>query len=156
MILYFFISLLFANSSADHEFKMSVCEIVYEENAQHFQVHFYLFQDDLKEAVYGDPESPLLEKEKIASYILAKTKIELKDKNVELMQREMKEKDDQVMMTFFSEKINIEHYSTLSISNQIMIEKFRTQTNMVYVSLPNRSKWTQILNAQKTEAVYEL
>ena len=155
LVLYFLISLITTASPFEHDFKMSVCEMVYDGLNQQFEVRYYLFQDDLKEVVYGDPFSAHLEEEKVVSYILEKTKIKLADKYIELKYKELKEKEDQVLVTFTSGKINITDYSTLFISNQIMIEKFRTQTNLVYVILPNRPKWTQILNAGKTKAVYE-
>jgi hypothetical protein len=52
-----------------HDFKMSVCEIVYVPENQGFDVKFYLFADDLKAAVYGNPEAAELAAEVAGNYV---------------------------------------------------------------------------------------
>ena len=136
---------------ATHPFKMSVCEISYVEEKKSFDVRFYLFQDDLKETLYSDPESPILRIDSVTNYILKKVRLSLADQQVSLNFKEFKEKEDQVMVVFQSDKIILQPKPNLLVSNRLLIEKFKTQTNMVYLSLPGRSKLTQILNAKKTE-----
>ncbi len=142
-------------STTFHPFKMSVCEITYIEEKEIFDVRFYVFQDDLKETLYGDPQSPNLAADSASSYILKKVKLSLSGQPVHLAFSEMKEKEDQVMVVFHSGKINLHTNPNLLVSNCLLIEKFRKQTNMVYLSLPGRPKLTQILNAGKTEGRFD-
>ena len=55
--------------AADHDFKMSVCEIVYQPELSNFEIQLYIFQDDLKETIYGNPEAERLESHPVAEYI---------------------------------------------------------------------------------------
>ena len=155
MLLFSFIILfLSATTPADHDFKMSVCELEYAAPQSAFHIRLYIFQDDLKKGIYDDPDAPRLETQKVVDYILKKVTLYVDDENIPFYFSEIKEKEDQVQVVFISEKITLSPTTRLELINQLLIEKFRTQINMVYLSLPGRSKLTRILNAQKTKAAF--
>ncbi len=142
-------------SHAAHEFKMSVCEIVYSQKEEAFDVKFYLFQDDLKETLYGDPGADHLEADAVKNYILQKVKLSINGQGQPLAFRSMKNKEDQVLVVFSTPRHTLSNTSSILISNQLLVEKFRKQTNMVFVEMPGRAKLTQVLNAKKTEGEFE-
>ena len=152
MILQIVITFLLTVTPNDHDFKMSVCEITYVETQSRFEVKLYLFQDDLKEAIYGDPHASELKPEDVSSYISTKVKLTVDGQPMTLSLQEIKEKEDQAMVVFYSEKLNISLSPKMVITNQLLLEKFRQQTNMVYLLLPGRAKITQIIIGSKTEA----
>ena len=135
---------------------MSVSEVEYSAMTESFEVRVYLFQDDLKEAVYGDPLSPLLENAAISEYILAHIELEIDNEPVPLSFIELKERKDQVQVIFTTKKVNLKGANNVLISNELLIETFPKQTNMVYLSLPDKSRLTQILNAVKTIGEFEI
>lgn len=155
MPIYLFISILLFAAPAAHDFKMSVCEINYLAEKESFQVRFYIFQDDLKEALYGDPLSDKMEEERVVEYILEKIKIQSDGQPISLAFSEIKEREDQIKVVFNTSKIKAETISKLLVSNQLLLEKFKSQTNMVYVTLPGQTKKTMILNAGKTDGLFE-
>ena len=56
LIVKFLASIFFAFGNApaaDHDFKMSVCEVIYSAESEAFEVKFYLFTDDLTAALHG-------------------------------------------------------------------------------------------------------
>ncbi len=156
MVVHFFLSFLLCSSFATHEFKMSVCEIVYSEEKEIFDVKFYLFQDDLKEAIYGDPKAGNLEADSVRNYILQKVKLSVNRQEQPLIFQSIQNKNDQVQVTFSTPKHIHSNISNILVSDQLLIEKFSKQTNMVFVEMPGRSKLTQILDVKKTEGTFEV
>lgn len=141
--------------TADHEFKMSVCEITYQEEKALFSLRFYLFQDDLKEALYGDPEAADIKNEDVAEYIQSNIKMHLSDAPLELTFIEMEERGEQVQVVLHSSPSSLPKQPTLLISNELLIEKFKKQTNMVYFTKEDGAKLTLILNARKKEGEFK-
>lgn len=155
MPIYFILSFILSAYPAAHDFKMSVCEINYVAEKESFEVRFYIFQDDLKEALYDNPSADELAEQQVISYILEKVKLRVDGQPISLTFSEMKEREDQVKVVFHSSKFKAENIFNLLISNQLLLEKFKTQTNMVYVTMPGQNKMTKILNAGKNEGVFE-
>ncbi len=149
------ISLVFSFLPVSHDFKMSVCEINYVNENEFFVIRFYLFQDDLKEALYGDPLAHQLDEALVNTYILEKVKIHSNGHPISFTLTAIKEREDQVQVIFQSEKTTTQNLSNLLVSNKLLIEKFRKQTNMVYVTFPGHTKLTKILNIENTEGIFE-
>jgi hypothetical protein len=96
-----------------------------------------------------------MEEERVVEYILEKVKIQSDGQPISLAFSEIKEREDQVKVVFNTSKIKAETISKLLVSNQLLLEKFKSQTNMVYVTLPGQTKKTMILNAGKTNGLFE-
>lgn len=151
-----FLVLLLSQPVFTHEFKMSVCEIQQEGTTSNLSVKFYLFQDDLKEAVYGDPESNVFEEETIIAYVVEKVRISTNGKVNKLIFSKIEKVEDQVKLTFNTEMKSSSSPNELKVNNQLLIEKFRQQTNMVYFTKTDGSKKTLILNKGKTIGKFTL
>jgi hypothetical protein len=143
---------VFLLNAKDHDFKMSVCEIVYSTDNEAFDVKFYLFQDDLKAALYNNPDAPTIEGNKASEYILRHFNLNINGQAQSLVFQSLKEKNDQVLAQFSTQKIPLASLSKMQVKNNLLLEKFREQINMVYALLPGRDKLVQMLNATKTEA----
>ncbi len=145
---------LFAFGNADHDFKMSVTEVVYTEEKKAFDVKFYLFTDDLTATLTGDPLAPLPDSKTIGDYILQHFELGVNGSKQVLSFQSIRQKNDQVLATFstpvFQKKI-----SKITVKNSLLVEKFREQTNMVYAILPGKGRETQLLNAEDVEGEFE-
>lgn len=135
----------------DHDFKMSVCEVVYAPEKEAFDVKFYLFQDDLRAALYGNPNAPDIEENKATDYILHHFNLNINGQSQPITFQSMRGKNDQVLVQFSTVKIPLASISKMQVKNNLFLEKFRDQINMVYAVLPGRDKLTQMLDATRTE-----
>lgn len=134
-----------------HDLKLSVCEIEYRAETESCHLTFYIFQDDLKEALYADPLSPRLEQKDVENYILKRFEWKLNGAKQAIQFRSLREKNDQVAVQFSSENVPNSGLSEIYIKNTLLLEQFRTQVNMVYAIFPPHSKKVQMLTATKTE-----
>ncbi|MEY3050510.1 MAG: hypothetical protein RLY31_295 [Bacteroidota bacterium] len=141
---------------AVHDFKLSVCEIRYEDSLHTYALKFYLFQDDLKAAIYDDPTAPTLSESDVADYIRQHFSFRPDGESVPMQYESMKEKNDQVLVRFTVGGPERATYRHLSIQNTILVEKFRQQSNMVYLYLPGREKATQLFDSRRTVWQYDL
>lgn len=134
-----------------HEFKMSVCEVIYLPENQAFDLKFYLFQDDFKETLYGNPLAEKIEATAARDYILKHFELIVNGQQQPLSYQDMREKSDQVLLQFTSQKIPISGISKIRVKNSLLLEKFRKQINMMYFLFPEKPKQTLMLNATRTE-----
>lgn len=139
-----------------HEFKMSICEIVQSSEGKGFEVRFYLFQDDFKQALYGDPEAQKIESADAKKYINEHTSLTLNNLLVEPRFQSIQEKKDQVLLTFQVDISPNQKIEKIDLSNRLLIEHFSTQVNMVYFVKPDGEKLVQMLDASRTEAGFSL
>lgn len=148
---YFYVPVL-----AVHDFKLSVCEIRYEDSIGTYELKFYLFQDDLKAALYDDPAAPAMAEADVAGYIRQHFTFRPGGETVPLRYESMREKNDQVLVRFTVGGEGPDTYDHLSIRNTILVEKFRQQSNMVYLYLPGKEKASQLFDVRRTSWRYEL
>jgi hypothetical protein len=134
-----------------HDLKLSVCEIEYHSETQTCNLTFFLFQDDLKEALYADPFAPRLEQKDVEAYILKRFEWQLNGKKQEMRFHSLREKNDQIAVQFTSAKTSNSDISEMYVKNTLLVEQFRAQVNMVYAIFPAHSKKVQMLTATKTE-----
>lgn len=137
-------------SPAAHDLKLSVCEMVYQPGNEVFECTFYLFEDDLKHALYGDPFAPQLEQSDAAAYVAERFAWQVNKKTQPMQFHSLRRKNDQVAVQFTSSKIPLNQVSEIHVKNTLLIEKFPAQVNMVYAVLPQQGKKVQMLTAKKT------
>ncbi len=140
-------------AAADHDFKMSVTEVVYSSETKAFEVKFYLFTDDLTATLTGDKNAPLPNSDAIGKYILQHFEMSVNGGKQGLNFQSIRQKNDQVLATF-STPVFTQKISKIKVKNSLIVEKFRDQTNMVYALLPNKGRETKILNAGTTEGEF--
>ena len=151
---YLFLLSLFFQQASRHDFKMSVCEIVYAAENQSFGVSFYLFKDDLGSAIYG--QSPQnITAEAACDYVLKRFSLSVDGAAQALRFRAIQEKNDQVLVQFDTPKISVHTISGIKVRNTLLVEKFASQANMVYVFYPDETnKQTKIFNTANTSAEF--
>ncbi len=139
-----------AHKPQAHDLKLSVCEIAYRQDTESFELTFYLFQDDFKAVLYGNPNAPQIEVRAAAAYVGAHFEWQVNQRRQELRFASMREKNDQVAVQFTSAIIPLNQVSEIHVNSTLLIEKFREQVNMVYAILPQQGKKVQMLTAKKT------
>lgn len=140
--------------AADHDFKMSVTEVVFSEEKKSFEVKFYLFTDDLTATLTGDPLAPLPAQTNISNYILKHFELSVNGSKQVLTFQSIRQKNDQVLATFSTPVFN-QKIKKINVKNSLLIEKFKEQTNMVYALLPGKGRETELLNAGTVEGEFD-
>jgi hypothetical protein len=139
-----------------HDFKMSVCEVTYQPENHVFDVKFYLFEDDFKDALYGDPQATKIDEESAKAYIVKHFELITNQQKQTLSYQSMRNKNDQVLVQFQSQKLPFKGISTIQVKNTILLDKFQKQINMLYLIFPEKPKQTLMLNATRTEGSFSL
>lgn len=132
-----------------HDLKLSVCEIVYQADQSRFELTFYLFQDDLKYALYKNPEAPQLHAKDVSSYVEKHFDWQVNDRQQSMQFISIREKNDQVAVLFRSGNIPLSDISKVAVSSTILTAIFREQVNMVYAIMPGQGRKVQMLNSTK-------
>jgi hypothetical protein len=132
-----------------HDLKLSVCEIVYQADQSRFELTFYLFQDDLKYALYKNPEAPQLRAKDVSSYVEKHFEWQVNDRQQPMQFMAIREKNDQVAVVFRSSSIPLSDISKVAVSSTILTAIFREQVNMVYAVMPGQGRKVQMLNSTK-------
>ncbi len=132
-----------------HEFKMSVCEVVYEPSGRHFGIKAYLFIDDLTEAITGDAQAALPARDQIEQYMQTHLQLHVDGQKQVLTFQSIRQKEDQVQLLFAAPALAAAPLK-VGVSNNILLEKFVEQTNMVYLIMPGSSKKAEALDAKRT------
>lgn len=149
---------LYAGGGALHAFKMSVSEVIYNAQRRGFEVKCYLFQDDLRETLYNDPFNGALSADKVGPYILRNFEMNVNGQAQKLNLAALRTKDDQVLVEFTAPAMPANtKISKVEIRNQLLLDKFSSQVNMVYLYYPDeQNKHTKMFDARKTQAAFEL
>jgi hypothetical protein len=138
-----------------HPFKMSICEIVYLSQTRNFEVKCYLFQDDLREALYNDPLNGALSAEVVTPYIMRQLEIVVDGQKQPLQYQNLRTKDDQVLAQFVTPSLTASGVTKMTVTNRLLIEKFSRQINMVYVYYPTETnKRTKMFDVNKTSEIF--
>ncbi|MCC6724030.1 MAG: hypothetical protein IT258_05930 [Saprospiraceae bacterium] len=153
LVFKFLFPFLFAFGKPDHDFKMSVTEVVYKEETKAFEVKVYLFIDDLTATLTGDPNAALPTSKTIGDYVLKHLELNVNGGKQVLSFQSIRQKNDQVLATF-STPVFTQKIKKINVKNSLLIEKFREQTNMVYALLPGKVRETELLNAGDVEGEF--
>lgn len=157
----FFIFLFFPGFAAqrisvEHDFKMSVCEMIFASQNEDLQLKFYLFQDDLKQALYNNSDAPKIEEQKARDYLFEHFALAADGNPAPLKFESLSLKNDQVLIQFTSPGTRIANLQNLQVTTTILISEFRKQVNMVYLIAPEKDRITLMLHASKTKGVFLL
>jgi len=138
-----------------HDLKMSVCEIAYVQDSGTFNVKFYLFEDDLKVTLYPLMHSGPIAGEDAETYILKHFSMQVNGHPLPLTYTSLREKKDQVLVQFKSPELPGSSLESMQVHNDLPIEQFKRQINMVYLYFPDEdSRKTEMLDATKTLTVF--
>lgn len=127
-----------------HDFKMSVCELIYEPSDRHFEIKVYLFTDDLTQALTGDPRAPLPPREAISQYVQQHLELYVNNSSQQLQFYSIRQKEEQTLLQFRTQSLEGSPAS-IFVKNDLLLEKFSEQSNMVYLVAPGKSKQVEAL-----------
>ena len=138
-----------------HDFKMSVCELIYEPSDRHFEVKVYLFTDDLTQALTGDPRATLPTREAVSQYVQQHLELYVNSSRQELQFYSIRQKEEQTLLQFRTPSMTGSP-SSVFVRNDLLLEKFSEQSNMVYLTAPGKSKQVEALGNNRRNASFGL
>ncbi len=136
-----------------HDFKMSVCELIYEPSDRHFEIKVYLFTDDLTQALTGDPRAPLPPREAISQYVQQHLELYVNNSSQQLQFYSIRQKEEQTLLQFRTQSLEGSPAS-IFVKNDLLLEKFSEQSNMVYLVAPGKSKQVEALGNNRRNASF--
>lgn len=136
-----------------HDFKMSVCELIYEPSDRHFEIKVYLFTDDLTQALTGDPRAPLPPREAISQYVQQHLELYVNNSRQQLQFYSIRQKEEQTLLQFRTQSLEGSPAS-IFVKNDLLLEKFSEQSNMVYLIAPGKSKQVEALGNNRRNASF--
>ncbi|MEM1321694.1 MAG: DUF6702 family protein [Bacteroidota bacterium] len=134
-------------AAEDHKFHLSKCQIDYSVADQALQITLHIFIDDLEEALQTQSTDQLFigtfqehegADQRIFSYIQQKLKLEVDNEavNYGFVGKEVSE--DLQAVWCYLEVTEVASLQSLSVSNDILMETFDDQKNIVAISGPNK------------------
>lgn len=148
----------FSSFAMVHKFYVSVTQIDYNEPKKRIEISTRIFTDDLEKAlneVYAEKlnlatklETPQA-KEKVVSYIKSHLKIDVNNKEKELIYLGSEYEDNLIICYFkidYSKKIG-----TFEVFNDILINKFSEQQNIVHTNIHTHKKSVLLTRDNKSE-----
>lgn len=142
-------------SPPPHDLRMSVCEIEYLPEEQQFELRFFLFGDDFRLGIYGDPLHDPIVPEEAAAYLLDHFLIRFNGEKILVKYKNMLEKAGQTQVQFRTGPV-VQMPSEITIDNTILLEHFPSQVNMHFLLLPGQSRRSLLLKKGKTRGTFEL
>ncbi|MEM9821340.1 MAG: DUF6702 family protein [Bacteroidota bacterium] len=146
-----------------HEYHLSKCNIEYNEKEQALQITLHLFIDDLEEALKHAGSGQLYigtEKEKaeadefIGQYIRQKFWLNDGKQNLSFDFLGKERTEDLAGIYCFLEVTNITNIQELTVTNQVLMEVFDDQKNIVHIVGPNKQmSYFLFQKGQSTESV---
>jgi len=142
LTLYFFLT-----ASSLHDFFVSITQIDHSEEAQSLQLTFKFFTDDLEKVLEEQGTGKLYlgtEKEAeetntyIQRYLLQKIELEVNDTLVDLTYLGKEQEEDVTWCYMEVEKIK--KVESLKVRNQLFLETFEEQTNIVHTHIHQQKK----------------
>lgn len=142
---------------ADHDFKLSITEVVLPQNeGDTCFVKCYIFHDDLKMALYGRPDADSIITADASGYLDQQLKLQLKDQPVDLHFHSFREKADQVLITFAVADFPKGKTKEVTLQNKILVDQFPGQKNMVYLYDTNGKKQAAMCDTDQSSAHFKL
>ncbi len=137
------------NSSFDHKFYVSKCLIEFNSEAKALQISLHLFVDDLEEAlqlkgieqqrISSDKEHPEAELH-IFQYLQQHLQIQIDGTNVQFDFIGKEPSADLQAIWCYLEVSEIESINRLSVSNNVLMEVFEDQKNIIHISVDKKAK----------------
>jgi hypothetical protein len=145
-----------------HPFYISLTEVRYNSGSQRFEVAQKIFWDDLEEvlaAESGDavnflnPKDPEVLHMVLSNYLLTKNKVKVDGRSLELKFLGYEVEEDAAWFYLESEKAK--KPKELWVSNELLIDQFPGQQNIVHIYLDKKPK-TLMLDKRKREGSVQL
>ena len=135
-----------------HPLHISVTEITFDKEENELEIMIRVFTDDLEHAIQKEKRNDklnLLKPESVTTdhvaweYLQPKLKITV-DGEAQLVKYLGHEKDEDVLI-FYIQVQPVERFETISITNSIITELYEDQTNLVNVSVDDKTKSLRLM-----------
>lgn len=157
----FILSFLMSFSASKHEYYLSVTDVDYIEDKNTIQIISRVFVDDFENVLKKRYQKPfvLIEGNEIEEtetyidrYINQKFSVEVDGKPTQLNYLGYKYKDDMVFL--FIEINNIKPFSKITIKDEILIDLFKTQKNLIHFTAKNFKQSFILENDLETKTLH--
>jgi len=134
-------------TAPEHEYHLSKCNIEFDEKEQTLQITMHLFIDDLEEALrqggvdqlFIGTEKEVAEAEKyISRYLSQRFQLSDGSRNFSFDFLGKERTEDLAAIYCFLEVSNVSALQELTITNQVLMEVFDDQKNIVHFEGPNK------------------
>ncbi len=142
-----------------HDFHISKCIIDYNESEKALQITMHLFIDDFEEAlrrqgkdklhICTEKESPQAE-EYIADYLKQGFRLVVNGEQKAYTFLGKEQSDDLQAMWCYMEIADVNQLSSLEVTNQLLLEVFNDQVNIVQISGPGDQQGYFMFKAEQT------
>ena len=142
-----------------HEFHLSKCQIEFNLNEKALQISMHIFIDDLEEALRKQGSGKLFigtEKEtnKADDYLLKYLKdhfhLKVNDQKVEYEFIGKETSEDLQAIWCYLEITNIEIVESIDVENNLLMEVFADQKNIIHIMMPNKEQGYFMLEKGKS------
>ncbi len=141
--------LLLLISLITHDFHVSKCLVEYNEKNKSIEISLHLFLDDFEDALkyiggknlFLCTEKENLEAEEwIATYLKRKFKLELNGHPIDFQYLGKEQASDLMSVWCYMEITDIQEFSEITITNEILLEIFDDQKNIISLIGPGKKK----------------
>ncbi len=141
-----FISILFPREVKAHPFYISLCQINFNEEDDILEFAFKIFAEDLEQSFKDKGMEPLFLGEAIENvnsdslivdYLNSKVTVKLNDTDTQFYYIGKELEDDAVWC--YLEIKDVDNIETLTMSNKILLDTFRDQTNIVQFTIQRKT-----------------
>jgi len=168
LFFFFFISLnsifatgdpVFESNVEFHEFHMSKCQIEFNQQEKAVQISMHIFIDDLEDALRNQGSGKLFigtEKETdqadeyFFQYLKSHFQLNVNNQNAEYEYIGKETSEDLQAIWCYLEIINIEKVTSIVVENNILMELFDDQKNIIHIMMPNKQQGYFILEKGKS------
>ncbi len=144
-----------APSTLPHDLRLSVCEIEYLPEESAFELRFFLFADDFRLGIYGDPLHDSIAPRDAVAYLLGHFLVRFDGEKVIVKYKNIMEKAGQTQVQFRTDPVAYLPRQ-ITIDNTILLAEFPEQVNMHFLLLPGRNRMSLLLKKGKTQGSFEL
>lgn len=157
-MVYAFISFLF---SLVHLLHISVTEIGYDEKENELEIVIRIFADDLETAIRAERNTPSLDllnpvgistDNMVEGYVINKVNVSL-DGSVQKIKYLGSEIENDAMLCYIQVSSVKKNWRTITVTNQILLETFDDQSNLVHVTVGDKVKSLRLLKDNSTQSV---
>lgn len=143
-----------------HPFHVSVCEVIYDQDAQSIQMTHHLYLDDLEKGLQDFSGKETLDitklsesmQESLEAYLRSKFKVKLNEQSVNYIYLGSEVEDD--VLWCYMEITDVVSLPTISLTNELLTEVYDDQKNIVHFKILGDKK-SYILDQAEIHATYQ-
>lgn len=141
--------LFLSGNTTAHEFHVSKCQVEYNETDKAVQVTMHIYIDDLEEALRKQGADKLFlcteressnADEHLVAYLKKRFQVEINNSAAEFVFIGKEPSEDLLATWCYLEFTGIDHLQNLTIENDLLMEVFDDQKNIVSIMAPNNQQ----------------